>query len=283
MKGYKGFEKGLVCRGKQYAENTVFEEDTAEICESGMHFCELPHAVFEYYAAGNNNEFTEVEALDEAITDDDRKYCTKKLRIGAKVSVFDICKLSVNAFFSKFDFHKKIADIPKESAANAGNQGAANAGDWGAANAGDQGAANAGDWGAANAGNCGAANAGDWGAANAGNRGSANAGDWGAANAGDWGAANAGNWGAANAGDYGVAIARREGNTSVGKNGIAVILGNRGRVKGDIGALLVLTVLDDNFNIIDAETAIVDGKSIKPNTWYMLESGEFVEVKEDTP
>jgi hypothetical protein len=26
MKGYKGFEKGLVCRGKQYAENTVFEE-----------------------------------------------------------------------------------------------------------------------------------------------------------------------------------------------------------------------------------------------------------------
>ena len=38
MKGYKGFEKGLVCRGKQYAENTVFEEDNAVICSSGMHF-----------------------------------------------------------------------------------------------------------------------------------------------------------------------------------------------------------------------------------------------------
>lgn len=24
MKGYKGFSKGMVCRGKQYAENTVF-------------------------------------------------------------------------------------------------------------------------------------------------------------------------------------------------------------------------------------------------------------------
>lgn len=24
MKGYKGFSKGLVCRGKQYAENTVY-------------------------------------------------------------------------------------------------------------------------------------------------------------------------------------------------------------------------------------------------------------------
>ena len=39
MKGYKGFGKGLVCRGKQYAENTVFEEYDAEICRSGMHFC----------------------------------------------------------------------------------------------------------------------------------------------------------------------------------------------------------------------------------------------------
>lgn len=32
MKGYKGFEKGLICRGKQYAENTEFEESGGEIC-----------------------------------------------------------------------------------------------------------------------------------------------------------------------------------------------------------------------------------------------------------
>lgn len=30
MKGYKGFEPGLVCKGKQYAENTVFKEDKAK-------------------------------------------------------------------------------------------------------------------------------------------------------------------------------------------------------------------------------------------------------------
>lgn len=29
MKGYKGFNKGMICRGKQYAENTVFEEPEA--------------------------------------------------------------------------------------------------------------------------------------------------------------------------------------------------------------------------------------------------------------
>lgn len=26
MKGYKAFDKGLVCKGKQYAENARFEE-----------------------------------------------------------------------------------------------------------------------------------------------------------------------------------------------------------------------------------------------------------------
>ncbi|MBQ8893059.1 MAG: hypothetical protein IJ043_01470, partial [Clostridia bacterium] len=156
MKGYKGFEKGLVCRGKQYAENTVFEEESAVICQSGMHFCDLPHSVFEYYSAGENHEFAEVEALAEAKTDDNSKYTTTKLRVGAKVSVFDICKISVSAFFEKFGFADKIAKAKKKKGAvNAGYRGAANAGDSGAANAGNRGAANAGDSGAANAGDCG--------------------------------------------------------------------------------------------------------------------------------
>ena len=90
MKGFKGFAHGLVCRGKQYAENTVFEEPDAEICKSGMHFCENPFDVLDYYdlvnADGSFNDFAEVEALDEAKTDDHKKFCTTKLRVGAKLS-----------------------------------------------------------------------------------------------------------------------------------------------------------------------------------------------------
>ena len=90
MKGFKGFDKGLVCRGKKYKENTVFEEEAAEICKSGMHFCENPFDVLEYYdlvnTDGSFNEFAEVVALDECLTDDNKKYCTKKLKIGAKLS-----------------------------------------------------------------------------------------------------------------------------------------------------------------------------------------------------
>ena len=150
MKGYKGFEKGLVCRGKQYAENTVFEEDDAEICKSGMHFCALPHQVFAHYPPGENHEFAEVEALDDSSTDDNTKYCTKKLRIGARISVFDMVKASVGAFFESVDFSGRIEKTAKViGAANAGHRGAANAGNFGAANAGDYGAANAGHRGAA--------------------------------------------------------------------------------------------------------------------------------------
>ena len=263
MKGYKGFEKGLVCRGKQYAENTVFEEDDAEICKSGMHFCALPHQVFEHYSPGENHEFAVVEALDDPVTDDDAKYCSKKLRIGAKISVFDMVKASVCAFFERVNFAGKIAEATQVD-------GAANAGDGGAANAGCRGAANAGYRGAANAGNCGAANAGNCGAANAGN--------CGAANAGDGGAANAGCRGAANAGDCGAAIARKKGKASVGINGIAAVIGNGGNVSGKAGAILLLVDTDDGGNTLDFAAVKVDGETIKENTWYKLEGGNIVEV-----
>ena len=100
MKGYKAFDKGLICRGKQYKENTVFEEEDARICHSGMHFCKNPLAVLDYYPLvdgdGNISEFAEVEALDDCKTDDNEKYCTKKLKIGAKLSFAELVQASVN-------------------------------------------------------------------------------------------------------------------------------------------------------------------------------------------
>ena len=105
MKGYKAFLKGLICHGKQYAENTVFEEDEAKVCEKGMHFCKDPLAVLDYYPLvddnGNISEFAEVEALDEPVTDDNQKYCSKKLKIGAKINFAQLVQASV-----KFDYKK---------------------------------------------------------------------------------------------------------------------------------------------------------------------------------
>lgn len=113
MKGFKGFGKGLVCRGKQYAENTTFEEENAVICRSGIHFCENPFDVLDYYGyVGKNgelNEFAEVEALDECKTDDNKKYTTKKLRVGAKLSITGFVKAFIDFTFSKVDFENGAA------------------------------------------------------------------------------------------------------------------------------------------------------------------------------
>lgn len=105
MKGYKGFGKGLICRGKQYAENTVFEENGAVICEKGIHFCTNPFEVLNYYQLvddnGNLNEFAEVEAMAETYTDDHTKYCTTKLKIGAKLSFAGFVKACVDFIFKQ--------------------------------------------------------------------------------------------------------------------------------------------------------------------------------------
>lgn len=110
MKGYKAFRKGMICAPdeqhvKQYAENTVYEEDSAEVCKKGMHFCKEPLAVLDYYPLvdenGEMSEFAEVEALDECITDDGQKYCTKKLKVGAKLSFPAFVQASVDFEFEK--------------------------------------------------------------------------------------------------------------------------------------------------------------------------------------
>lgn len=105
MKGYKGFRKGLICKGKQYAENTVFEEEEAVICKNWMHFCKNPFDVIDYYGFvdenGHMNEFAEVEALAETDTNDDKKYCTTKLKVGAKLSFAGFVKTCVDFVLEK--------------------------------------------------------------------------------------------------------------------------------------------------------------------------------------
>ena len=125
----------------------------------------------------------------------------------------------------------------------------------------------------------GAATAGDRGAATAGEYGAATAGDRGAATAGDRGAATAGYSGAATAGDRGAATSR--GKSSTGDYGLSVARGNGVKVKGGLNAVLVIaeeSIWD--CEIKDWKAVVVDGEKIKADTWYKLENGELVEVKE---
>ena len=114
-KGFKGFKKGLICKDKQYAENTVFEEEKSVICRSGMHYCKNPFDVLDYYALvnedGSFNEFAEVEALAEEKTDDNKKFCTTKLKVGAKLEFPMFIKACVDFVIEKTKFSVKDSEI----------------------------------------------------------------------------------------------------------------------------------------------------------------------------
>ena len=137
MKGYKGFNKGLICRGKKYEENTVFEESNAEICRSGMHFCENPFDVLTYYPFVSDNaelnEFAEVESLAEVETDDEKKFCTKKLKVGKKLDIAGLCSAfvdftlgkAVNSATNTGDYSAATNTGNRSAATNTGNCSAA--------------------------------------------------------------------------------------------------------------------------------------------------------------
>ena len=90
--------------------------------------------------------------------------------------------------------------------------------------------------------------------------------------------ATAGEYGAATAGYGGAATSR--GSSAVGVNGIACARGNNVKVKGGLGAVLILAEeKSDSYDIDSWVAVVVDGEKIKPNTWYGLQNGKVIEIK----
>ena len=107
----------------------------------------------------------------------------------------------------------------------------------------------------------------------------ATAGDRGAATAGDRGAATAGDRGAATAGDRGAATSR--GSVTVGVNGTGLVRGNGVKIRGGLGAILVIAEEEENsYDLAHWKAVVVDGKTVKADTWYKLMNGELVEAEQ---
>ena len=310
MKGYKGFSKGLVCRGKQYAENTVFEEDTAKICKSGMHFCENPFDVLDYYGFvadnGELNEYAEVEALDDSYTDDQKKFCTKKLKVGEKLGIAGLVNAFVDFILGKTKRDSAATNTGSYSVAtNTGSYSVAmNTGNFSVAtntcvksaatNTGIKSATtNTGSYSVAmNTGNFSVAtNTGDFSAAmNTGIKSAAmNTGNFSVAtNTGSYSVAtNTGFKSAAtNTGSYSVAMntGNKSATTNTGKDGFAISTGIEGKAKGALGCYIAVAEWtydesDNEYKLAGFKAHKVDGKTIKPDTFYSLKNGKFVAVK----
>ena len=274
VSGFKGFDENMQCRGFQYEEGKTYHEDgEIQACQSGFHYCKYPLDVFGYYPPAKSR-FCAVEGFGKVSNDtDDTKIAVSDLKVKAEIGIAGIVKAAIE--YTRNRCTNKC-NTEEGKPATAGYRGAATAGSYGAATAGSYGAVTAGDNGAATAGDNGAATAGDNGAATAGDNGAATAGDNGAATAGYRGAATAGYRGAATAGSYGAATSR--GKSCTGKHGISVARGNDVKVRGGMGAILVIAEEEkERYEIASWKVVIVDGDKVKPDTWYKLQNGELIE------
>ena len=144
MKCYKGFDKDLKCRDFQYEIGKKYEEERAEICDTGFHACENPLDVFEYYAPADSR-YCEVELDANDQKSDDSKRVGKKISIKAEIGIAGIVKAGL-------EYIKDQVNWDDDKKSNTGDWSAAtNTGDWSAAtNTGDWSAAtNTGNWSAA--------------------------------------------------------------------------------------------------------------------------------------
>ena len=128
IKSYKGFNKDMTCKDKQYEVGKDYEEDKAVACECGMHACEYPLDCFKYYPP-SKSVYCEVEQSgDISRHDDDSKIASTKMHIGAQLNIAGVVNAAI-----KYTKEKVKTTCIESKAATDGDYGAATAGDRGAA------------------------------------------------------------------------------------------------------------------------------------------------------
>ena len=230
-KGYKAFKPGMICKDKQYAENTDYEEVGGTICEKGMmHYCVNPFDVLNFYnlvdESGKFSDFAEVKALDQPISGSDGKFATKKLHIGAKLSFAGFIKACID-----YTKEQTIVNMPKSDVTTGYSAQIGSSGYY--AKIGSSGY-------------------------------SAQIGS---------------------SGNY-AQIGSSGDSAQIDSTGVDSVICCAGRgctVKAKIGSWITLAeweYSEEKGRYVPrcVKTEYVDGENIKPDTWYQLKNGEFVEV-----
>ena len=127
MKGYKGFDKDWKCRDMQYEVGKTYEEAEARLCNKGLHFCENPFDVFNYYSPSNQSRYAVVEA--ENVTDEkdsDTKRVAKKLTIKTELNLIGIVKAGMEYIKEHINVEKiKEKAFDRSTAATSGDRSTA--------------------------------------------------------------------------------------------------------------------------------------------------------------
>ena len=276
MKVYKGFNKDLTCRGFQFEVGKEYEEESASLCNSGFHACENPIDVLKYYTPASS-VYHEVEL--DGVSDErekDSKVCARKIKVGAELKLADMIKLGVEI---DIDSAKKVKKRDSSHAATSGySSPAATSGYFSHA-------ATSGNFShAATSGNFSPAATSGYSspAATSGNSSPA-------ATSGDSSpAATSGYFShAATSGDSSPAATSGDSSPAAtsGKHSIAAAIGRNSKAKSTLGNWIVVAEYGkwdgECYPVLCVRAGMIDGEILKPDVWYKLENGEFVEVDEE--
>ena len=128
--GFKAYDPGLICRGYQYEEGKTYKKNGHGVCVGGVtHYCVNPFDVLDYYPLvredGKFSDFTTVEAIDEPVTDDGRKFATSTIKIGVKLGFAGFIKACID-----FMYEKTIKNMPSDKVSSGNSTQIGSSGDY---------------------------------------------------------------------------------------------------------------------------------------------------------
>lgn len=127
VKGFKGFNQDLTCRGFQYEIGKTYEYDgNIELCSQGFHFCRKLQDVHTFYNL-KESRICEIVADGKIIDDDKKSVC-------ARISIIrELSREEIDAAVNTGEDNTGVF-----------NSGSCNSGDWNSGNR------NSGDWNSGN-------------------------------------------------------------------------------------------------------------------------------------
>ena len=243
MKAYKGMDKNMRCREFQYEPGKTYEQETATVCGPGFHSCTVPLDVLRYYGLNKGNRFFEVEA-DGVIAmreSEDSKLASSKLTIGAEIGLPGLIK-------AHMEYTREKAEKDKTAGGDCSNLAG---------------------------GDCSNLAGGYWSNLAGGYRSNLAGGDCSNLAGGDCSNLAGGDRSNLAGGDY---------SNLAGGNRSAILGRNNCKAKAGLRSIICLSEWEwdenDNYVPVHVKAAIVDGETLKPDTWYTLKDGEFVEAEE---
>ena len=198
MKVYKATDKDMKCRGLQYEiGKTVEAEGPLSLCNNGLHACEAPLELFDYYSPADGSRYFEAEAeeVSNERHENSSKVVAKKLTLGAEIGIPGLVKAHI----------EYVKEAVKDADENGSSGDGAQIG-----------------------------------------------------SSGDW--------------------AKIECN---GKNAVVMCAGKDSKARGPVGTWITLAEYDEEGICILCKSERIDGETLKPDTWYTLKDGEFLEDEEE--